>query len=115
MEKVLYGLGCSVFIYLLYLLLIISNERRLNKFINKGKECQLIKGRFKINFDKVDKKMVANLFAIDNALILGITFSIVLFVKNFILKLLFAFLIFTFLITFTYLQIGKFVKNKEVK
>ncbi len=115
MEKILFAFITAIVIYLLYLVLIVNNERRLNKYINKSKECQLIKGRYKINFDKVNKKKVAHLFALSNSLIIGVTFSIILFVDNFILKLLCAFLIFTFLILFTYLYIGKYVKSKEEK
>ena len=115
MNNILVCIITSVIVYLLYLFIIINNKRRLKKYITKGKECTLIKGRYKIDFDKVNHKLVANLFAIDNSIIIGVTLFILVDVKNFILKLLFGFLIFTFLILITYLQIGKYVKSKEEK
>lgn len=115
MENIYVGFWAALIIYTLYLLIIILNKRRLNNYVNNSKECTLIKRRFKINFDKVNHKLVANLFAIDNALIIGFTFAVILYIDNLILKLLAAFLIFTVLVIITYLMIGKFIKGKEAK
>ncbi len=114
MENVYIGLGVMVFIYLLYFLIIINNKRRLSKYIRTSKETVLIGSRYKINFDKVNHKLVANLFAIANAVIMGLTYIIVMMIDNIILKLLVAFLVFVFLIVICYLNIGKYIKKKEV-
>jgi|GEM_PF-3553967 len=115
MENIYIGLGLIIFIYLLYFLIIINNKRRLSKYIRTSKETVLIGSRYKINFDKVNHKLVANLFAITNAVIMGITYIIVMMIDNIILKLLVAFLVFVFLIVISYLNIGKYIKKKEAK
>ena len=115
MENIYIGLGIMVVIYLLYFLIIINNKRRLNKYIRTSKETVLIGARYKVNFDKVNHKLVANLFALTNAIIMGITYIVVMMVDNLILKLLVAFLVFVFLIVISYLNIGKYIKKKEAK
>lgn len=115
MENLGVGFLTSAIVYALYLFVIILNKRRLTNYVNNSKECTLIKKKFKINFSKVNHKLVANLFALDNALIIGLTFAVVLYIDNIILKLLAAFLIFTILVIITYLMIGKFIKGKEAK
>ncbi len=115
MEDVYIGLEIMVVIYALYFLLIITNKRRLSKYIKTSKETVLIGARYKVNFDKVSHKLVANLFAIANAVIMGTTYIIVMMVDNLILKLLVAFLVFVFLIVISYLNIGKYIKKKEAK
>lgn len=115
MENIYIGITILLIIYVLYYLLIISNDRRLKKFINKSRETTLVGSRFKINYSKVDNKMVAKLFAINNASIISLTYIIVMYIDNIVLKLLSAFLIFTVLIVISYLKIGKYIKKKEVK
>jgi hypothetical protein len=115
MGEVYFGLFIIVVVYLLYFILIISNKRRLNSYIKKSKETVLIGARYKINFDKVNHKLVANIFAITNASIIGITFMIIATIHNIILKLLVAFLVATSLIVVSYLKIGKYIKGKEGK
>lgn len=115
MENIYIGLGLMLVIYLLYFSIIINNKRRLSKYIRTSKETVLIGARYKVNFDKVDHKLVANLFAVTNAVIMGITYIIVMMIDNIILKLLVAFLVFVFLIVIAYLNIGKYIKKKEAK
>lgn len=115
MQNIYIGLGIMVFIYLLYFSLIINNKRRLDKYIKNSKETILIKARYKIDFDKVNHKLVVNLFAITNACIIGITYMIVMLIDNFIIKFLVAFLAFMFLIVVLYLNIGKYIKKREAK
>ncbi len=114
MDNVYIGLGIMVVIYFLYFLIIINNKRRLNKYIKNSKETVLIRNRYKINFDKVNHKLVANLFAFTNSIIIGLTYAVVMVLNyNIILKLLIAFILFMFLIIVSYLNIGKYIKKKE--
>lgn len=116
MDNVYIGLGIMVTIYLLYFIIIINNKRRLNKYIKNSKETILIRNRYKINHDKVSHKLVANLFALTNGFIIGLTYTVVMeFNFNIILKLLLAFILFTFLIVISYLNIGKYIKKKEAR
>ena len=115
MENIYIGLGIVIFVYLLYLMIIISNKRRLEKFVNNSRETNLLKHKYKIDYDKVNHKFVVNLIAISNGLIIGLTFVIVMLVKNNILKFILAFIVFTILMILIYTLIGKFIKRKEVE
>lgn len=115
MNDVYIGIGVMIIIYLLYFVLIISNKRRLSKYISNSKETNLIKARYKIDFNKVNHKLVANLFAINNSIIIGITYMLIMLINNFLVKLLIAFIVFIVLLVVSYMQIGKYIKRREVK
>ena len=113
MKEILYGLIVSIFMYFTYYLVIIKKPIRLKRYINNSRETKMIKDRYKLNYDKLNHKMVANYFALANSLMIGVAFFVVSFVKNYVLKLLVAFVTLSFLTIFLYLQIGKIFKKKE--
>ena len=115
MDNVIIGISLSAVIYLVYLFVIILNKKRLNKYINSGKETTMIKHRYKIDYNMLSYKLVSNLFAVSNALILGITYIIISFIPTFILKLVLALILLIVLLSVTYLNIGKYLKRKEGK
>lgn len=113
MKDLLYGLLVSIIVYLIYYMVIIKKEKRLERFIKMSRETKMIQGRFKLDYDKLNHKMVANYFAIANSLMIGLLFFIVTYINNYILKLVVAFIAFSFLTIILYLQIGKTLKKKE--
>lgn len=113
MKEILYGLIVSIFMYFTYYLVIIKKPIRLKRYINNSRETKMIKDRYKLNYDKLNHKMVANYFALANSFMIGVAFFVVSFVKNYVLKLLVAFVTLSFLTIFLYLQIGKILKKKE--
>lgn len=115
MENIYIGFGIMILIYLLYLLIIISNERRLEKYINNSRETNLLKHKYKIKYDKVNHKFVVKLIALANSFIIGLTFIIVMLIKGRLIKFVIAFVIFVILIILSYSLIGKIIKRKEEK
>lgn len=114
MIDVYIGIGIFLFVYLCYLLLIILNKKKLNKYINKSRETNMIKMRYNLNYDKISHKLVANLFGLANGFILGLTYVIMTLISNFILKLLLSLVFMTIIIIILYMLIGKYLKKKEV-
>ncbi|MEG0266646.1 MAG: hypothetical protein RR659_03250 [Bacilli bacterium] len=113
MENLIYSIIISLVVYIIYYVIIIRKPKRLEKFIKNSRETNIIKTRFNLNYDLLDHKMIANYFAISNSFMIGLIFFIVMFVKNYVLKLLIAFISFTTLIVIIYLNIGKILKRKE--
>jgi hypothetical protein len=113
MTNLVYALVFSIIVYLIYFFLIINNPKKLKKYIENGRETRIIKTRYNLDYNKLNHKMVANYFAIANSFMIGLLFLIVININNFILKILIAFIVFTFLTVILYLQIGKKLKQKE--
>ena len=108
------GIGIFVFVYLCYLLFIILNKKKLKKYINKSREVNMIKKRFNLNLDKINHRLVANLFALTNGFILCVSYIAVSLINNIIIKLLVTLLIMVILVYILYIMIGKYLKGKEV-
>ncbi|HPF82983.1 MAG TPA: hypothetical protein PLV83_02285 [Bacilli bacterium] len=108
------GIGIFLITYLCYLLIIINSKKRLIKYIENSKETNMIKKRYNINYKKLNHKMVANIFGLSNGLILCVTYIIMSLIKGVILKFVIALFVMMFLVVIVYLQIGKFLKKKEV-
>lgn len=113
MTNLIYAFIFSIIVYLIYFFLIINNPKKLKKYIENGRETKMIKTRYNLDYNKLNHKMVANYFAITNSFMIGLMFLIVINIKNFILKFLVAFIVFTFLTVILYLKIGKKLKQKE--
>lgn len=114
MVDVYIGIGIFVFVYVCYLLFIILSKKKLTKYINKSRETNMIKTKYNLNYDKINHKLVANIFGLTNGFVLGITYVIMSMIDNIILKLLLS-LVFMLVITIIlYLLIGKYLKGKEV-
>ena len=113
MTNLIYAFCFSITVYLLYFFLIINNPKKLKKYIENGRETKIIKTRYNLDYGKLNHKMVANYFAFANSFMIGLIFLIVINIKSFLLKILIAFIVFTFLTIILYLQIGKKLKMKE--
>ena len=74
-------------IYLIYFLFVVSRKRTTEKLKNSIEVRYLI-NRYNIELDKIDMKKLSNRIAISNSFIMATVFIIILFVKNFILKML---------------------------
>lgn len=114
MEKLIWFLIVFGIIYLFYFFFIICRKKKLEKF-KTSVEVQFMVKKFKLNLDKMNIKLLAHLIAISNALIIGITFTIVEFFENVIIKLTVAFASLMVLILIIYSILGKILKKKEGK
>ena len=66
MLDVYIGIGVFVLIYLCYLLFIALNKKKLKKYIDKSREVQIIRRKYNLNLDKVNHKLVANIFGLND-------------------------------------------------
>ena len=114
MVDVYIGIGIFVFVYVCYLLFIILSKKKLTKYINKSRETNMIKTKYNLNYDKINHKLVANLFGLTNGFVLGLTYIIMTLISNVILKFLLSLIFMTIIIVILYMLIGKYLKGKEV-
>ena len=101
-------------VYLFYLFFIILRKKKVIK-IKNASEVLLIKKKYKLKLDKISDKALANIIALSNAFIIAVTFCIIEFVDNYILKIMVAFVVLIILILVIYTTIGKILKKKEGK
>ena len=101
-------------VYLLYLLTVILNKKKLEKFKKSNQVMYFIK-KYKIEIDDNNVKLLAHLVALSNALIISIAITIVELVPNYILKILVAFLIIMPLILILYHIVGKIMLKRGNK
>ena len=114
MEDFIFAIIVFVIIYLAYLFTVIMRKDKLKKFVN-AKEVSLLKGRYKLNLDKINVKSLAQTIAISNSFIISFAIYMALLVDNMILQLLIGFLVMVPLILIIYHFIGRHYKKKEVK
>ena len=114
MERLIVTLVIFVLMYVLYLMTVIGNKKKMENFEKSGQAAFIIK-RYCLDASKLDKKLFANLLAFTNSFILSITFFITDFLEDNILKWLTGFLILVPLIILGYHLIGIYFKKKEVK
>ena len=101
-------------VYLAYFITVISNKKKLEKFKTSNQVMIFIK-KYNIKITDSNVKEVAQLVALGNAFIIALAITIVELVKNFILKILVAFLVIIPLILIVYSLIGKHMVKKESK
>ena len=110
---ILFGVTFLI-VYLAYFITVISNHKKLEKFKISNQVMIFIK-KYKIKITDSNVKEVAQLVALGNAFIIAVAITVVELVKNFILKILVAFLVIIPLILIVYSLIGKHMIKKESK
>ena len=101
-------------VYLLYLLTVILNKKKLEKFKKSNQVLYFIK-KYKIKVNDSNVKLLAHLVALSNAFIMGTAVTIVELVPNYILKILVAFLVVMPLILIMYHIVGKIMLKRGNK
>lgn len=114
MELVLSFFIVFVVVYLFYFLFVIFKKKKISN-IKNSTEALFLQKRYKINYDKINIKVLANLVALTNSFIIATTFVIIEFIDNIILKLMVAFVVLIILILGMYSLLGKYLKKKEGK
>lgn len=99
-------------IYLLYFIFVISRKKTLNKWKN-GKELTYLKYRYKLNYDRINIKSLANVIGISNAFIMALVVTIISLFKNFIIQMLIGILILFPLILIIYHGIGIYYQKQN--
>lgn len=101
-------------VYLAYLLTVILNKKKLEKFKESNQVLIFVK-RYKLKITDSNVKLLAHLVALANAFIIALAITVVELVSNFILKILVAFIIIMPLILILYSLIGKYMLKRESK
>lgn len=114
MESFLFSLIVFIVIYLLYVITVLNNKKKLSEFEKSGQGAFIIK-KYELDIAKLNKKKFANALALTNSFILALTFFITDFISNYFFKLLVGFVIFIPMIILGYYLIGIYFKKKEVK
>ena len=114
MNYVILFVATFLIVYLLYLLTVILNKKKLEKFKKSNQTLYFVK-KYKIKVDNDNVKLLAHLVAISNAFIMSTAITIVELVPNFILKILVAFLVIMPLILISYHVVGKIMLKRGNK
>lgn len=113
MESVVSLMIAFISVYVLYLLLIVFNNKARKK-LKTGIEAKFLKKVYKINLSKIDDKKFAFRIALNNSIIIAFTFYITgLFFNNPILQILLSFPILILLIILLYSLTGRHYKKNE--
>lgn len=112
MKEVVFSLVIFVVLYLFYFFTVILKKSKLDKFM-KGTEVLYLKKRYNLTLNNIKPKVLANVIALTNSLIISITLLIVVLIDNYILKLFVAFIILVPSIILCYHIIGTCLKKRE--
>lgn len=113
MDKVVSMLIAFVIVYLIYLVLIVFNKKSRKK-LKTGIEARFLKKVYKIDLNKINDKKLANSIALNNSIIIAVTFYLTdLFFENMILQMLLSFPILILLIIILYDLTGRYYKKHE--
>lgn len=112
MKYITVGLIVFIIVYLFYFLFIILRKNKLKLFKNNSYYKYLVRV-YHLDTKKLDNKYMANIIAIANALIIGITSSFVIMIDNIYLQLLLALALLILLQLSIYHIIGILLKRRE--
>lgn len=111
MSYVILFVATFLIVYLLYLLTVILNKKKLQKFKKSNQVLYFVK-KYKLKVDDSNVKLLAQLVALSNAFIISTAITIVELVPNYILKILVAFLVIMPLILLMYHVVGKIMLKR---
>lgn len=114
MDYIVFFVISFLLVYFIYFVFVIRRKKALKK-LKTSLEVRYLTLRYKIDIEKMDLKYLAKKIALCNTFIVTIAFMIILFVKNFILKMLVGFVVLFPLILIGYYILGKVLKKKEGK
>lgn len=112
MEELISSIVVFIIVYLAYVVFVISRKDKLEK-LKKGTIVKYLKSKYKINLKEINFKIFAHIIALSTAFIISVTFFIISFFDNVLLKIL---LCFAVLLPFQYLMymlIGKLYKKNH--
>ena len=111
--KYLYlGLGCFLLIYLLYLITVIFNKKKIKNFFNTTQAKYFIH-RYKLDTSKLNAREFANSIALSNSILITLTLLVTEVTTNYWLKMLIAIVTLIPLMLIIYWVLGNVYKKKE--
>lgn len=112
MKELILFLSAFIIVYLIYFIFVVSRKKSLQKF-DKGRELTYLKYRYKLKYDKVNMKLLANVIALANAFIIAIVVTVISLFNSFLMQMLVGFITLIPLILITYHIIGKYYQSKQ--
>ncbi len=113
--KLLYlGLGCFLLIYVLYLITVIFNKKKIKNFYNTTQAKYFIY-KYKLDTNKLNARGFANAIALSNSIMISLTLIATEITKNYYLKILVGIVTLVPLMLIIYSIIGNIYKKKEGK
>lgn len=110
MYIVIYLISFAI-IYLFYLLTVILQKEKIEKF-KKSNQIMFFVKRYNLDLNKINMTKFMNIIALTNAFIISTAFIATYLVDNLVLQLLIGFLILIPLLVITYNLIGKYYIKK---
>lgn len=114
MKLLFLGLGCFLLIYVLYLVTVIFNKKKIKKFFDTTQAKYFIY-RYKLDTSKLNAKSFANSIALTNSSFISLTLVATELTKNYYLKILIGFVTLIPLMLISYSILGNIYKKKEGK
>ena len=111
MEEFILWFLCFIVVYLVYLILVINNKKKLIKY-GDSTEVKYLKNKFKINVEKMGIKKLAKVTCLANAFIISSAVSLVCLLDNIILMLILAVVILIPFIIVVYNIVGTVLVKK---
>ena len=112
MQYLILFLSIFIIVYLIYLIFLVNRNNALNKFKN-GKELTYLKYLYKLNYDKINIKSLANLVVLSNAFILALVVTFVSIFNNFLIQMLVGLVVLIPMILIIYHIIGRYYQKKQ--
>lgn len=103
-----------IVIYLFYLIFVILRKKKLDKF-KKNTYVIYLERMYNLDLSKCNMKILANIIALSNSLIITFTLIIISNIDNLLLKMVLAFAILIPFQLFIYYIIGKIYQKKYKK
>lgn len=114
MKYLILGIIYFVLVYGLYLVTIIFNKKKMKEFL-KTKQAQFFIIKYKLNTNKINVKLFANIICLSNSFIITFALLATELVNNYFLKLIVGLIVLIPSILIIYHIIGINYKKKEGK
>lgn len=112
--KYLIGFIASfLIVYLFYLITVVLQKKKYEKF-RSSNQVMFFVNKYKLNAKKINISKFIKIISLTNSLVIAMTFTVILPIKNIYLELLVGLLVLIPLMLITYNLIGNYLK-KECK
>ncbi|MDD2181290.1 MAG: hypothetical protein PHW32_02860 [Bacilli bacterium] len=112
MEQIKIFIITFLLVYSIYLFALILRKKKSDK-LEYSMELKYLKLRYKVDIKKINMKYMVQIISISNAFIIASTFTLISFIDQLIIKMLFGFIILIILEIAVYHIIGKYYQHQE--
>ena len=114
MESIFIFIGTFIVVYLIYLVTVVLQKRKMEKY-KKSSQIMFFVKKYNLDFNVIPVNKFANILSLANSFIMALTLTLADLVDNFLLKMLVALIIMIPLMLFIYSLIGKYIKKEGKK